>query len=58
MNGKVHTTEELPIPPDLLNPFVHHLELSTTYDKIKVSTFYYHYAHNAVFSSSAVWISR
>jgi len=38
MNGKVHTTEELPIPPDLLNPFVHRLELSTTYDKIKVST--------------------
>jgi hypothetical protein len=39
MNGKVHTTEELPVPPDLINPFVHHLELSTTYDKIKVSTF-------------------
>jgi len=38
MNGKVHTTEELPVPPDLLNPFVHRLELSTTYDKIKVST--------------------
>ena len=39
MNGKVHTTEELSVPPDLLNPFVHRLELSTTYDKIKVSTF-------------------
>lgn len=38
MNGKVHTAEELPVPPDLLNPFVHRLELSTTYDKIKVST--------------------
>jgi hypothetical protein len=44
MNGKVHTSEELPVPPDLINPFVHHLELSTTYDKIKVSTFYYLYA--------------
>jgi hypothetical protein len=37
MNGKVHTTEELPVPPDLLNPFVHRLELPTTYEKIKVS---------------------
>lgn len=39
MNGKVHTAEELPVPPDLINPFVHHLELSSTYDKIKVSIF-------------------
>lgn len=39
MNGKVHTTEELPVPPDLLNPFVHRLELSTTYDKIKTAIF-------------------
>lgn len=23
---------------DLINPFVHHLELTTTYEKIKVST--------------------
>ncbi|XP_023722051.1 lysophosphatidylcholine acyltransferase 2 isoform X2 [Cryptotermes secundus] len=39
MNGKVHTAEELPVPPDLINPFVHHLELSTTYDKIKTAVF-------------------
>ncbi|XP_069687916.1 lysophosphatidylcholine acyltransferase isoform X2 [Periplaneta americana] len=39
MNGKVHTADELPIPPDLLNPFVHRLELSTTYDKIKTAIF-------------------
>jgi hypothetical protein len=38
MNGKVHTTDELPVPPDPLNPFVHRVELSTTYEKIKVST--------------------
>jgi len=37
MNGKMHSTDELPVPPDVLNPFVHRLELSTTYDKIKVS---------------------
>ncbi|XP_021937253.1 lysophosphatidylcholine acyltransferase isoform X2 [Zootermopsis nevadensis] len=39
MNGKVHSTEELLVPPDLLNPFVHRLELSTTYDKIKTAIF-------------------
>ncbi|XP_046993402.1 lysophosphatidylcholine acyltransferase isoform X1 [Schistocerca americana] len=35
MNGKLHAAEHLPNAEDLLNPFVHRLELSTTYDKIK-----------------------
>lgn len=39
MNGKMHSANELSIPPDLLNPFVHRLELSTTYDKIKTAIF-------------------
>lgn len=38
MNGKLPGTEEFALQTDLLNPFVHRLELSTTYDKIKVSS--------------------
>lgn len=36
MNGKIQSENLASIPSDLLNPFVHHLELSTTYEKIKV----------------------
>lgn len=39
-NGKVHGRKDEDISPvmgtDILNPFVHRLELDTTYDKIKV----------------------
>lgn len=39
MNGKLVSGiyEEDSANGELLNPFVHHLELETTYDKIKVS---------------------
>lgn len=39
MNGKIAmgiTTEES-VTSELLNPFVHHLELETTTEKLKVS---------------------
>ncbi|XP_067004235.2 lysophosphatidylcholine acyltransferase isoform X2 [Anabrus simplex] len=39
MNGRLHSEEDLVIPADLLNPFVHRLELSTTYEKIKTGIF-------------------
>ncbi|GLH16238.1 Lysophosphatidylcholine acyltransferase [Gryllus bimaculatus] len=35
MNGKLHADDDLSMGADLLNPFVHRLELSTTYEKIK-----------------------
>ncbi|KAK4876996.1 hypothetical protein RN001_009502 [Aquatica leii] len=41
MNGKIvasKTTEDT-FRPELLNPFVHHLELGTTYEKIKTALF-------------------
>lgn len=39
MNGKLVTDvyEDGIANAELLNPFVHHLELETTYDKVKVS---------------------
>lgn len=39
MNGKIAAgiTADESYAPELLNPFVHHLELGTTYEKIKVS---------------------
>lgn len=45
-SGKLHNgrkdedeilAEEQPVTTDILNPFVHRLELDTTYDKLKVS---------------------
>lgn len=41
MNGKLAAgiyQEDTPTT-ELLNPFVHHLELETTYEKVKVSKF-------------------
>ncbi|XP_046469702.1 lysophosphatidylcholine acyltransferase isoform X2 [Neodiprion pinetum] len=38
MNGKVHQTSDSPsVSADILNPFVHRLELDTTYDKLKTA---------------------
>uniref|UniRef100_A0A1Y1N7U0 Phospholipid/glycerol acyltransferase domain-containing protein n=1 Tax=Photinus pyralis TaxID=7054 RepID=A0A1Y1N7U0_PHOPY len=41
MNGKIAATitSEDSFRPELLNPFVHHLELGTTYEKIKTGLF-------------------
>lgn len=39
VNGKMHEKDEdtASLGADILNPFVHRLELDTTYDKLKVS---------------------
>lgn len=37
--AKSDNMDEQPTTTDILNPFVHHLELETTYDKLKVSIF-------------------
>ncbi|KAJ1529498.1 hypothetical protein ONE63_006271 [Megalurothrips usitatus] len=39
MNGKMHPHPGDEFPSDLLNPFVHRLELTSTYDKIKTALF-------------------
>lgn len=40
MNGKLvaDAYDDVTANAELLNPFVHHLELETTYEKIKVSS--------------------
>ena len=40
-NGKMRSKHEdaASLSADILNPFVHRLELDTTYDKLKVSSF-------------------
>lgn len=41
MNGKMNVGygDDATLDQDLINPFTHRLELSTTYDKIKVRRF-------------------
>ena len=44
MNGKCFAHDNILSDSrntDIVNPFVHHLELTTTYEKIKVSKIYY-----------------
>lgn len=37
MSDKILLTQDMVASNDILNPFIHHLELTTTYDKIRVS---------------------
>lgn len=49
MNGKlaggIYQEEEGCSTTELVNPFVHHLELETTYEKIKVSAVLLFFCH-------------
>lgn len=40
MSDKILLTQDMVASNDILNPFIHHLELTTTYDKIRVSEYF------------------